>query len=299
MRWLCFPLVALSFMLSDAQVTEQATTATTAPATRSVAKVKPDDIRRMTTPDGVEFGVWGKKSNTPASTLVVLSGTMVDTFTKGSFLKAGEILGPRGYLCVSIDLPNHGSQVKEGYSGVTGWAKRASEGDDFVADFNHRMSKVLDYLVAKGMTDPAKIAVTGTSRGGFLAMHYLAFDPRVKCAVAYAPATDLTKVKYFDFAKDAPMVKQLGVGQLVPKLAGKPLLLFVGDRDTGVDTESVIRLARDLSTAAMKADVPSLVELHVVSEPRGHALPTTINLPAAMWIYRTLEGSELFNPSLQ
>lgn len=262
----------------------------------AVARPKAEDVNIMTTPDGVEFGLWGRARDRPAPTLVVLSGNIVDSFTKANFLKAGEQLEPLGYLCVSVDLPCHGKLAKPGYSNLTGWGKRAAAGDDFVAEFNERMSGVLNYLIAEGMADPDKIVMTGTSRGGFLAIRYMAFDPRVAAAVGYAPVTDLRRLKEFAVASDTPGVDDMSLAAHVPALVGRPVWVLIGDRDERVGTDAAVDFMRKLSAAASVADVPSLAELVVVSEPRGHSTPRGTDLRAARWVHRVLEGEELPTP---
>lgn len=260
------------------------------------AKPTAEQVTLMTTPGGVEFGMWGGPDDhdTAAPTLIVLTGSIMDSFPRAYFLRAGNLLGPRGFRCVAIDLPDHGKQATPGNSGVPAWAKRAEAGDDFVAEFNARMKDVVDFLIDHGLTDPEKIVASGTSRGGFMAIHYTVFDPRVRGCVAYAPATDLRVIdKYFAGVKDAPLLAELDVNRLVPELVGRPMLIFVGDRDDGVGTDTAIGFARKLSTAALKADVPSEMDLHVLSEPRGHSLPADLEIPAARWIYKLIEGKEL------
>lgn len=262
----------------------------------AVARPKTGDVKILTTPDGVEFGIWGRAPDQPAPTLVVLSGNIVDSFTRANFLKAGEQLEPLGYLCVSVDLPCHGKLAKPGYSNLTGWGKRAAAGDDFVADFNERMSVVLDYLIAEGMADPDKIVMTGTSRGGFLAIRYMAFDPRVAAAVGYAPVTDLRRLREFAVATGTPGVDDMSLAAHVPTLVGRPVWVLIGDRDERVGTDAAIDFMGKLSAAASAADVPSRAELVVVSEPRGHSTPRGTDLRAARWIHRVLEGEELPTP---
>jgi len=261
------------------------------------AKPTAEEVRILTTPGGVEYGTWGGAEGRPSPTLIVLTGNLMDSFTKGNFLRAGNVLGPRGYLCVSVDLPDHGKLASKEYRGVPGWAKRLGEGDGgFVAESNARLKQVVDHLIAEGRTDPDKLVVSGTSRGGFLALHYAASDPRVDAVVAYAPAIDLSKVtKYFAEVREAPATRAVNVMNLVPQLVGRPVLIFMGDRDAAVDTDTAIAFTRALSAAALKAEAPSQVELHVVSEPRGHALPGDLAIPAARWIYRRMEGKELTN----
>lgn len=257
---------------------------------------KAEDVAIKTTPDGVEYGVWGGSATAPAPILIILSGNIVDSFTKLSVLRAGEVLVPRGYLCVSIDLPNHGKNAKQGYSNLAGWGRRAAEGDDFVAEFNERTCKVIDHLIAERVADPNKIVATGTSRGGFLAIRYMAFDPRVKAVVGYAPLTDLRRLKEFEVAKGVAGVDSMSLEAHVPQLVGRPVFMIIGDRDQRVGTDAAFRFLQALSAAAVEAGVPTNAELHIVSEPRGHSLPPGVELPAARWIYRVLEGEELPTP---
>jgi hypothetical protein len=101
---------------------------------------------------------------------------------------------------------------------------------------------------------------------------------------------DLRKLKEFEVAKDVTSVDAMNLDAHVPELIGKPVLIFIGDRDGRVDTDSVIAFARKLSAAAQKTDVPSQVELHVLSEPRGHSLPAGVEQFAADWIVKVLDG---------
>jgi dienelactone hydrolase len=249
-----------------------------------------------TTPDQIEFAVLGEPPAKPAATLIVLSGVAQDTLLKPSFLQAGKFLAPRGYLCVSIDLPSHGKFEAAGDKGLSGWGKRAAAGEDFVAEFNSRLSKVVDHLIAQKWTDPDKIAVCGTSRGGFMAYRFAAHDPRVKCAAGYSPVTDLKKLSEFRNAQSSTAVDAMSVEAHVDALAGKPIFIVIGDRDDRVGTDAAVHFARVLSAAALKKNVPSRVDLHVICEPRAnHTTPTGADEWSARWIYRILEGRELPN----
>jgi dienelactone hydrolase len=251
-------------------------------------------VTTKATPDGVEFAFQGPIPVKPAPTLIILSGVAQDTLLKSSFIQAGRFLAPQGYLCVSIDLPCHGTQETKGAKGLSGWAKRAAADDDFVAEFNARMSKVLDYLIAQGWTDPNKITACGTSRGGFLAMRFAAHDKRVKCAVGYSPVTNLRKLSEFRNAASVAGIDAMNLEAHVDKLIGRPIFVVIGDRDDRVSTDAAVQFARSLSAAALKANVPSGAELHVVSEPKAnHTTPAHADKWSARWIYRVLEDREL------
>jgi pimeloyl-ACP methyl ester carboxylesterase len=264
--------------------------------TTAAGEPAPTGVTLHATHDGVHFALWGDAPAKPAPTLILLAGLAEDTLAKSTFQKAGKFLKPRGYLCVSIDLPCHGSQAAKGLSGLAGWAKRAAAADDFVAEFNRRMSAVLDFLIAQQWTDREKIATCGTSRGGFLAIRFAAHDQRVKAVAAFSPVTDLRQLSEFQVAKSAAAVDRMSLEAFVPSLVGRPIFIAIGDRDERVGTEAAIAFARALSRAAVRADVPSCVELHVLSQPGGHTAPEGADLLAARWIYRLLEGRELPNP---
>jgi dienelactone hydrolase len=240
--------------------------------------------------------MWGAAAKRPAPTLIILSGAIDDSLLKPTYQQAGKFLAPQGYLCVSIDLPCHGTQATKQLSSLAGWAKRAAVGDDFVAEFNQRMSAVLDHLIAEGITDPKRIAACGTSRGGFLAVRFMAHDKRVRCAAGFSPVTDLRQLREFEVAKAVAAVDAMSLEAHADALKGRPVFVVIGDRDDRVGTDAAVRFMRKLGEVARKADVPSEAALHVLSQPKGHTTPEGGDLLAAMWIYKTLEGTPMPKP---
>ncbi len=256
------------------------------------ADSKTDDVILKTTPGGVEYGVWGNPEAAAAPTLFILAGTIEGTLSKPYFRQCGNELAEKGYLCVSIDIPCHGRQVEEGGpSGLGGWSLRVGNGEDIVAECNERLSAVLDHLIETKLSDPQKIAICGTSRGGFLAIHFAAHDDRVKCSAGFAPVTDLAALSEFRGKQEYPLVKKLNLAAHADQLAGRPVWIVIGDRDDRVGTQSAMNLATALSAAARKKDVPSHVELHVLSEPRGHTTPRGSTQLAADWIHRNIQSA--------
>ena len=66
--------------------------------------------------------------------------------------------------------------IKELTAGLSGWRHLAGKKRDFVAESNGRLTRVLDHLIKSGIADPKRIAACGTSRGGFLAIHFAVHD---------------------------------------------------------------------------------------------------------------------------
>jgi pimeloyl-ACP methyl ester carboxylesterase len=244
----------------------------------------------MTTTDGVKFGIWPAKPAMPLPTVFILSGAWQDALGSETYRKAGTDLAyHHGYLCVSVDLPCHGEDAKTKESGLTGWRVRCDRGEDVMADLSGRMSKVLDFLIAEKLADPQRVAVIGTSRGGFSALHFAAAEPRVRCAVGYAPVTDLAKLSEFKGAEQSPLVQKLALVNYADVLATKGVWIIIGDRDVRVDTDSAITLARKISAAAAAKNLTPRVELHVLSSP-GHTTPAGAPELSAAWIEQQLSA---------
>lgn len=246
-------------------------------------------IRVLETRTGVHFGSWGDLPTAPSPTLIVLATTIEKTLGDAYYRQCGNALSRHGYLLVSIDLPCHGKEHRSGEpQGLDGWRHRCERGDDFVAETNKRLAEILDYLIAAGHTDAARVAVCGTSRGGYLALQFAAYDPRVKCVAAYAPVTDLTVLREFHGAEENALVRSLALNQQAEKLAGRAVWIIIGDRDKRVGTDHAIALARRVTGAALARGVDSHVDLHVMAEPRGHTTPADAPEQSAAWLRRKL-----------
>ncbi|HBL41883.1 alpha/beta fold hydrolase [Gimesia sp.] len=236
---------------------------------------------------GTEFATWGPLPDQPKPTLFILAGTMESTLGSPYFRQCGNQLAKAGYLLVSVDIPCHGKQHRPPEpTGLSGWAYRCEQGDDFVADNNGRLSQVLDELIAGGQTDADYVGVCGTSRGGYLALQYAAHDPRVKGVAAFAPVTDLTVLNEFKSRAKNEMVQSLSMIQNSQKLAGRPVWIVIGDRDERVGTDAAIELARSITHAGLEKGQQSQVDLHVIAEPKGHTVPKGSTDVAAKWFLK-------------
>lgn len=239
------------------------------------------------TPTGDRFGTWGKLPDRPSPTLFVLASTVEGTLGDAYFRQCGNALAADGYLLVSIDLPCHGKQHRpDEPAGLTGWRHRCEQGEDFVAETNKRLARVLDHLIASGHTDSGKVAVCGTSRGGYLALQFAAHDGRVKCVAAYAPVTDLTALREFHGSEKNELVQSLSMIKQAGKLSGRAVWIIIGDSDDRVGTDHAIDLARRITKESRSKGVDSQVDLHVIAEPRGHTTPTGAAERSAVWIRR-------------
>lgn len=238
------------------------------------------------TPSGVRYGLWGGEVSLPSPLLIILSATIEESLGQDYFRQCGNALArAHNFLCVSIDLPAHGPQQREvERAGLDGWRDRVDHNEDFVAINNTRLRDVLDHLIGTGQVDPARIAICGTSRGGFMALQFAAADSRVQCVAAFAPVTELAALHEFHSAADNPFVASLALVHRADALATRPVWVAIGDRDERVDTDAAIRFVRAMTKSALARGLSPQVELWVVPEPQGHTTPRGSAAAAATWI---------------
>jgi dienelactone hydrolase len=250
-------------------------------------------VKVLHTPSGVRFGLLGDKGASPAPTLFVFASSVEGTLGSDDYNKAGRLLGKAGYLCVALDLPCHGEDVKKDGepAGLDGWAVRLRKGDDLVPGFVTKASAVLDYLVQEKYTDPHRVAACGTSRGGFIALHFAAAEPRVRCVAAFAPVTDLLALREFAGMEKHPATRGLALAGSADKLADRALWLCIGNHDERVGTDLAIVFTRKVVEAAAARHQPANVELHVMPTV-GHSVHATAQDEAAAWIERNLKDSK-------
>ena len=113
-------------------------------------------------------------------------------------------------------------------------------------------------------------------------MHFAAHDARVRAAAGFAPVTDLAALSEFCEKQEHPLVRKLSLKNQAEKLAGRPVWIIIGDVDERVGTHHALDVASRLSALAREKKVASNVELHVISEPRGHTTPKGASRIAAV-----------------
>ncbi|SDS29586.1 alpha/beta hydrolase family protein [Microlunatus soli] len=243
---------------------------------------------RYATSAGLDYRVTGAPGGGPRPTVINLAST-ADQALGQDFLQAGRFLLPAGYRYVGVELPCHGNSRREGEpEELAGWARRVATGEDFVGPFLDQLTEIVDRLIDDGSSDPRRMAITGTSRGGYLALQAVARDHRLRAVAAYAPVVDLGRLREFD-AVDAELIEQWNVLRRVEDLVGRPVFLVIGDRDHRVGTDATISLGSALAAAAEAADRPSQLAMHVLSEPGGHTTPADGARLSAHWLHRVFD----------
>ena len=264
---------------------------------------KPGPVTVLESPSGVRFALLGEAGERPAPTILVFGGGMRSSL-EGRSGKMCWILARHGFLSVALDSPCHGEDQRPGEPyGLAGWRDRLEKGEEFLADFLQKTSSVLNHLIRQRVTDPERIVAYGPSRGGFLALHFAAVEPRIGAVVAFAPVTDLLALREFRGTADKAAARSLDVMALAPKLAGRRLFIQMGHNDLRVGGHHAIDFAlrlMKLSPAHMKpmqgtwsGDALKLV-ITPSENPNGHTTYDGAHHDAADWILRSGESDPNF-----
>jgi len=105
----------------------------------------------------------------PAPTVIVLGG--IDAFSEEMYFKIGRALVRRGYQVLLPDGPGQGEARRRGI-----FAR---------VDYEVAVSALVEYLCARGDVDRERIALIGSSMGGYFAARGAAFEPRLCACVVW------------------------------------------------------------------------------------------------------------------
>jgi dienelactone hydrolase len=253
----------------------------------SAAEAPKVDMTIMRLPNGVRFGLIGKRPSQPAPTLFVLQGNLDVAMKEPIYTEVARMLERDGVISVLLDAPAHGEDHRpEEPNELVAWRTRLEHNEDLIGGFTANARAVLDYLVREKYTDPSRVGACGTSRGGFLAFHLTAAEPRIRCVAGIAPLTHLTALREFKDTHHYAEADALNVARLAPRLAGRPAWVCIGNHDTRVDSDLVIQSTRALVNAAaavLPAETSIPVEV-VINTSIGHRSSKEDHALLAEWL---------------
>lgn len=191
----------------------------------------------------------------------------------------------------SMTLPGHECNLPATQA-MKIWADDYARKMDPIDQFLESFAKAMEFAIHEKFVDPNKIAIGGLSRGGFIALHAAARDERLKFVLAFAPITELHKVKEFAHLHDDPKVCSLDLIHVSSKLINQHLRIYIGNCDTLVDTRSSFNFAMSIVDHAHTHHIRSpKVEyfLHPSIGHRGHGTPPEVFRQGADWISSCLK----------
>jgi len=226
----------------------------------------------MRLPQGVRFGLIGERAPRPAPTLIY-PFSFENMRKEPSYGELSRLVLKRGVISVILDEPGTGEDSRpneDQKNSLKAWRSRLDQGEDFTRPFCAHARSVLDYLIREGITDPNRIAVWGCSRDGFLAFHLAAVEPRIKAIVGNSPVTDLSALR--EFTGTTSSQESLTLAHLAPVLAGRAVLIDIGNNDRRIDADRIIAFSRDLVRAtAARQEEGAVIPVELVVGPSWHA----------------------------
>ncbi len=194
------------------------------------------------------------------------------TLTKRPYCLAAEYFLENGHRAASFDLPSHGDRVGAQRSGIDGFRDAFIAGNDVFTGFVAEGKAAIDECIKRGLATPGRIAVGGTSRGGYMSLRLLAGDDRIAAGAGFAPVTDWRALREFDADKTRDDVAALHLTNSVKGMIGKPVFVAIGKTDDRVSTAQCQTFAEALVKANTEAGHPTdVVDFHLTDDA-GHSL---------------------------
>lgn len=194
-------------------------------------------------------------------------------------------LSELGVRVFSLTLPDHDGAYPHGHA-IGEWVKDVASGGHRINRFVAQCSEALDHLIAKGWADPHKIAVSGLSRGAYIAFLFAARDQRVRAVLGYAPLT------HFNMPEDAGEERIIdsplsSLNNFADALSGKIVKVYIGNNDTRVSTASCFSFIEALTHSSVKhKHRPPPIEMVIYPSigHKGHGTPPQIFNDGADWL---------------
>lgn len=173
--------------------------------------------------------------------------------------------------CYSLTIPHHEAGAHPDAS-MHILREKSEENVDFVEPFIQEIISAVDFLIERDLIDLDQLYTGGLSRGGFIALHLAAQDPRFKAVLAYAPVIKFGKWNCED---------------LIESLGDKKVRIYIGNRDERVSTDLVYSFFRKLTEHKYSIGQRSPKAEMVISPSigfKGHGTSPEVFRAGADWI---------------
>ncbi len=187
----------------------------------------PSGPDREGTRHGLSYLLWLPDEPGPIPGVVVVHGAGSRKENHADFAR---LATASGWAALTFDLPGHGSSEPE----------MSSAAVDAVIS-------MVDLLAVQKGVDERRIAVRGSSLGGFFAIHAAAAAPEIAGVIAICPASEDHLARgvrsgRFDMRAGDPIALEAwlmaqDVGGAVERIAGRPLILMHAEGDTQIPSD--------------------------------------------------------------
>jgi esterase FrsA len=219
----------------------------------------------------------------PLPSIVYLALCAKDSLTKDPINEPVQFLADQRIRFFSIDLPAHEND-RSPYEALASWAHDIEQGTDIFTPFFNQVMESITYGITNNLIDPEQLGIAGLSRGGFLAIHLAALDPRLKAIVLFAPLTNLATSKDLRPIADHPLAKKFNLEALTDTVTNKKIRFYMGNKDSRVDTKSCI----DFAWSLMEKSTLRAPQIELIITPSigqmGHGTSPEMFQQGAKWL---------------
>jgi len=253
-------------------------------------------MKSLTDPNGNEIvylGLGPEAGPLPAFFYFALSGQ--ESLQLHPYNSPAALLEGAPLRVFSMTIPGHGPDFDK-FHAMRYWADQMAQENYILETFFDAATSAIDWLIKNAFIDPARIAVGGLSRGGFIATHIAARDTRIKTVLAFAPLSRLRELKEFTSAEHSSRVKMraeaLNLELLVDKLTHvHHLRFYIGNRDVRVGTDACYHFIRKLADKEHEIRARHMnVELRLTSSTghKGHGMAPQTFEEGVEWVKHLL-----------
>ncbi len=222
----------------------------------------------------------------PALFYFALTG--FESLTLDPFNQIVQFLHGKKIRIFSLTLPGHGEKLSP-TKAIAFWAEEIKQGKKLIDEFIQDAKRAITHLESLELI--SKLCAAGLSRGGFIAAHLAAQDPRVDSLLCFAPMIDLAYMSEFDTLKNDPYVQKMHLSNLIDDLANRPVRFYVGNRDARVGTRNCFDFIEALTEKSFEKNrnlIPSELILKPSIGRDGHGTSPETFKDGAEWICKNL-----------
>jgi pimeloyl-ACP methyl ester carboxylesterase len=230
--------------------------------------------RRVNHHNGLAYALWLPSDQPPWPGIVVVHGAGSRKENHADFAR---LATASGWAALTFDLPGHGDSERE----MSGAAV-----DDVIA--------MIRLLAAGDGVDPRRVALRGSSLGGFLALCAASIAPEIAGVIAICPAGEDHLARgvrrgRFEMRVGDPLdleawLMAQDVGDAVERIAGRPLILMHAEGDTQIPSEHSEELYERAGEPRKLVIVPGGAHTTVQHDPELQGM-------ALHWLERELDAS--------
>jgi len=187
---------------------------------------------------------------------------------------------------ISFTLPFHGAGYINSQT-MHLWAEELKNNPNFLNVFYQQVLDSIEFLIQQEVINPNHMAVAGLSRGGFIATHIAALEPRIRTILGFAPLTAFDLMTDFKDTKIPEHIKKMALVHLVDQLVCKEVRFYIGNHDLRVGTRSCFTFIEALTEACVQKGVrspPVSLIIYPSIGHKGHGTPPQIFEEGTEWV---------------